>query len=105
MMPHGTGVLMAGALAAVLLAGCGGAPQSESTSAEGPVAADVGARHSDDVERIAAIAREIEAAPDRAMDILTAHGLTAEQFQDVLYEIAADSEKSEAYARAKGANR
>jgi hypothetical protein len=48
----------------------------------------------------AALAREIQADPDAAAEILAARGMTEEEFESLLYEIAADPAASEAYAGA-----
>lgn len=55
----------------------------------------------DPVAEAAAIAREVEAAPDRATEILAAHGTTTEQFEALMFEIAADPEKSAAFEAAR----
>ena len=82
------------------LSGCSGpgtehpdkpvAPQAavEQTSAADP---------SDPVLRAVAVAREIEADPEDLDAILKRHGLTAEAFEDLLYEISSDPEQSKAY--------
>ena len=51
----------------------------------------------DDAERAAAIAREIKASPDDAEQILEDHELTIDEFEALMYEIAADPELSERY--------
>ena len=44
-----------------------------------------------------AIAKEIEADPDAAEEILARHGLDAEGFEAMMYDIADDPEKSREY--------
>ena len=55
----------------------------------------------DEVAKAAAIAKEIEAAPDRAVEILESHGMTPEQWEALMYDIASDPARAEAYAAAK----
>jgi hypothetical protein len=45
----------------------------------------------------AATAKEIQADPDRGDTILKRYNLTQERFEDLLYEIAADTELSRKY--------
>jgi hypothetical protein len=52
------------------------------------------------VELAAEIAREIQKAPGDADAILEKHGTTREEFEELLYEIAADPELSRAYREA-----
>ena len=56
---------------------------------------------SDPVVKAATTAKAIEARPAAADSILTAAGYTRDSFQKLMYEIAADSAKSAAYAAAK----
>ncbi len=51
----------------------------------------------DIAERGAAIAREIRADPEHAEDILQEHEMSIEDFEALMYEIAADPEMSEKY--------
>jgi hypothetical protein len=51
----------------------------------------------DKAERGAAIAREIRAAPGDAEEILEEHEMDIEQFEALMYEIAADPDLSERY--------
>ena len=55
----------------------------------------------DPVVAAAATAKAIEANPAAADSILTAAGYTRESFQQLMYDIAADSAKAAAYAAAK----
>jgi len=53
-----------------------------------------------DVDRAVAVVKGIEANRASAESVLTAHQLTADGFDSLMYVIAADSAKSAAYARA-----
>lgn len=48
------------------------------------------------------IAREIQASPDAADAILQRHGKTREEFEQLLYDIAADPDLSHLYNQALG---
>jgi len=54
------------------------------------------------VKQAADIARAIQADPESMDRILDGEGMTREQFEDLLYEIAADPVLSEAYVRELG---
>ena len=91
-------------LAALLLAvaGCSGADRSspaarESTPASTPGATTGASR----AAAAAAVANAIAASPAGADSILKAAGYTAESFQQLIYEIAADSGMSAEYAAAR----
>lgn len=85
--------------------GCNGAPAGDSGSAEPANSATSApeAQGMEDVQTAAMIAREVEANPDRAAEILESHGMTQESFQQLMYEIAADPARSEAYEAARKA--
>lgn len=53
-------------------------------------------------EKAAAIAKKIKANPDGAEATLKEAGMTAEQYEKLLREVAEDPELSEAYAKAMG---
>jgi hypothetical protein len=53
------------------------------------------------VQRIAGIAVQIERDPTSAEQVLAEHGLTAEELEAALYDIAADPSFSAAFAEAK----
>ena len=78
---------------------CGG---GEDTTLE-DTAAPIGrqAAMDPDVQLAATVARAIDAAPASADSVLTAHGLTRERLDSLMYRIAADSVKSAAYAAAR----
>lgn len=50
--------------------------------------------------KAAALAKEIGARPDDADAILEKNGMTRAQFEELMYEIAADEELSKAYEQA-----
>lgn len=56
-----------------------------------------GADSDDPAERGAEIAKEIQAAPANAEAILEEHEMTIDEFEALMYEIAADPELSERY--------
>jgi len=76
----------------LIVAGCA-APEPEQ-AAQSTVAADA---TNDVVQRAVEIARAIEADPDAAERILEDHGLTVEQFEQMMYDISADPDLSKAY--------
>jgi hypothetical protein len=90
-------------LIALGIAGCTAAPSEESSSTEPAAGTESAAPLADDVQKAVTIANEIDASPDRAAEILAAHGMTQDEFQALMYEIAQDPAKSEAYAQARGA--
>jgi hypothetical protein len=54
----------------------------------------------EDVDRAVAVVLGIRANRSAAESVLSAHQLTAEQFDSLMYEIASDSAKAAAYAKA-----
>jgi hypothetical protein len=56
----------------------------------------------DEVLRAAEIAREIRERPDDTEAILEEHEMTIEELEALMYEIAADPEKSQRYQEALG---
>lgn len=89
------------ALLVFALAGCGagdgaspdGVGEADSARIAAPAEGDV-------LATAIAVAKEIEADPDAAEDILARHGLDAEAFEAMMYDIADDPEKSRAYNEA-----
>jgi len=75
------------------VAGCESQPQQ---AAETP-AHETQSALPDVVEKAVTIAKEIEADPDAVEEILERHGLDAEQFENMIYEISSDPELSRAY--------
>lgn len=53
-------------------------------------------------DRVAALALELRANPDKADSILGKHGIDRVGFDALMYEIAIDPEKSNAYKAALG---
>ena len=84
-------------MAALLLAtvGCAGSEKKDDTTALAAAPAPSRARTA------ASVANAIEANPAGADSILRAAGYTRDSFQQVMYEIAADSAMSAEYAAAK----
>lgn len=84
--------LIVGLAIATMLAGCG----------RGDTAADSSGASADPVIAAASTAKAIEANPAGADSILKAAGYTLESFQELMYDIAADSTKAAAFVAAKG---
>jgi 5,10-methylene-tetrahydrofolate dehydrogenase/methenyl tetrahydrofolate cyclohydrolase len=78
---------------AVAISACARAETGTDTTAAATTA--------DPVVTAAATAKAIEANPAATDSILTAAGYTRESFQQLMYDIAADSAKAAAYAAAK----
>ena len=72
-----------------LLAGVGGCDGNDTASA-------------DDVDKAAAIAKDVQASPDDAEAILKKHGMSEDEFEALMYGIAEDPKKSEAFASKVG---
>jgi len=85
-------VLTLGAVALLAAAGCARVERSPDAAARSPASRAVTA---------AAVANAIAAHPAAADSILGAAGYTRASFQKLMYEIAADSAMSVAYAAAK----
>lgn len=82
----------------VLVAACA---KKESAAGDSAGSVATTAAPSDDAARAAAVSNAIAANPAGADSILKANGWTAEQFEKMMYDIAADSAKSAQYAAAK----
>jgi hypothetical protein len=83
--------------------GCGGAAdRQEGAQSAGDGAAATASPAQGMVDVAARIAREIEARPDQADAILERYGKTREEFEAMLYDIAADPDLSRAYKEARG---
>ena len=65
---------------------------AEATTAQGKATAGV-----EQAREAARMAVEMEREPARASEILEAHHMTPESYEDLLFEIARDPELSEAY--------
>lgn len=81
----------------LIVAACA-APEPEPPAQEEAVA-DAPAP-SDAVQKAVEIAKAIEADPDAADQVLQSHGLTVEEFEQMMYEISADPALSKAYEAA-----
>ena len=82
-------------LLSLLLAACAGSDDGTNTAAARDTTAAGRARAA------AAVANAIAAKPSAADSILRAAGYTPEEFERLLYDIAADSAMSAAYSTAK----
>jgi len=56
----------------------------------------------DGIEKAAAIAKEIKASPDDAEAVLKKHDMTEDSFEALMFEIAEDPAKAEAFAAKVG---
>ena len=77
----------------VLAAGCGG-------PGEAPSGAAAGAPTQSEVDPAVAVAQAVRANPAAADSILAAHGLTRDGFDSLMYDVAADAQRAQAYAEA-----
>ena len=84
----------------VLTGGLIGCAPAEESSPEGDAVEAVQTALPDTIRQAVEIARAIEADPDRAEEILSEAGLTIEQYEQRIYEIAADPELSRLYNEA-----
>jgi hypothetical protein len=74
-------------LLGLMLAACGGDPAAGSGSK---------------ADKAATIAKEVNASPDDAEAILKKHGMTEEEFEALMFEIADDPKLAEDYAAKVG---
>lgn len=90
-------------LAAATLVATGACTKPDEDAAEAPAAAaPTETALEADVRRAAAIANALAAMPVKADSILSAHGTTAEQLEQLMYRIARDSTASAEYGRLTG---
>ena len=87
--------------AALLLIALGCARGERGDADTTPAASTSTASPADRARAAAAVAKAIEANPAGADSILQAAGYTRDSFEKMIYEIAADSVMSAAYAAAK----
>ncbi|HET9252098.1 MAG TPA: hypothetical protein VFP58_08285 [Candidatus Eisenbacteria bacterium] len=89
-------------LLAIVATGCSSSSSTGdgSTQSEAPPAAGA-APTVEQAREAGAIARAIENEPNRMSEILSAHGMTAESLEDLMFEIAKDPKLTEAYEAAK----
>lgn len=91
-------------LIAIFAAGCSG---SSTTTREGTTdsaataTATATAPTVEQARKAGVVARAIEAEPNRAAEILTEHGMTAEGLEALIFEIAQDPQLTEAYEAAR----
>jgi hypothetical protein len=78
------------AAAAILMSACGPKGAESDAAATPPP---------NDAQRAAAIATALAAAPTKGDSILAANGLTTQQFEEMMFRIAADSTLSAEYQR------
>jgi hypothetical protein len=84
--------------AGLIVGACGGQRAGTTAGASGETEqASVPA----DVQTAVAVARGIEASPDRSDSVLAANGLTPAGFDSLMYRIAADSAMRAAFAAAR----
>ncbi len=89
--------LMMIVVAAAALTAC-----DKSTSSSAPPSATTASSSSAKVDKAVAIAKAIEATPDQADQILSKNGMSEQQFNDLMYEIASDPQMSDQYAARMG---
>jgi len=88
---------------ALVFCGCGGSGDSQTGSQRaGDASTSSASGGQGQVDLASRIAREIEARPDQADEILERHGKTRQEFEKLLYDIAADPDLSRAYTQALG---
>jgi len=85
--------------AGLTLAACGGGGERPAT--EGAGAATQAVAVPAEVQTALAVARGIQAAPQRSDSILAANGLTPAGFDSLMYRIAGDSALRAAFAAAR----
>lgn len=96
-----TGRTVVLACATVLAAACGGSGGKSADQQQAQQPAVQQPAVPADVQLAVAVARAIDVTPGKADSILTAHGLTREGLDSLMYAIAADSAKSAAYSAAR----
>lgn len=89
-------------LIAIFLADCTSSSSTREGSTESAATATTGAPTLEQARKAGAVARAIEAEPNRAAEILAEHGMTAEGLEALIIEIARDPKLTEAYEEAKG---
>ncbi|HEX6943435.1 MAG TPA: hypothetical protein VF128_10945 [Gemmatimonadaceae bacterium] len=88
-------------LAPFLIAACGRGGEETPAAQDSVAAITQQAPLAADVQLAATIARAIDAAPASADSIISAHGLTRETLDSLMYVIAGDSAKTAAYIAAR----
>ncbi|MCB9758484.1 MAG: hypothetical protein H6739_01460 [Alphaproteobacteria bacterium] len=87
-----------------LLAACDSSPPPEPAPPPEPVAEPAPPATDPRVEQAVRLARAIDAAPENAAALLADAGLTLEQLDALMYEIAEDPQLSRQYAEQRGAD-
>ena len=93
---------------ALLLAGCGGERPGEADDATARQSPAAGAQIDSSmalVSRAAAVTLGIREFPASADSVLSAAGMTGEQYEDLMYRISADATLSDLYLEATGGKR
>jgi hypothetical protein len=93
-MTRNTAITTLIAAGLVSLAGCG----SSNTGNPQPAPSATSSK----VDTAVAIAREMEANPEQAEQVLQKRGMTEQQFEDLMYEIASDPALSDQYSKKLG---
>ena len=88
---------VATAAAFLVLNGCGPGGTTSSAQPAKPAPAATSAK----VDKAVAVARDLESS-DQVDQVLQKHGLTEQQFEDLMYEIASDPALSEQYSAKLG---
>ena len=89
-------------LIAIVAAGCSGTSSNGGGTTEEAATTVPGAPTVEQAREAGTIARAIESEPNRMSAILAEHGMTAEGFENLMFEIAKDPKLTEAYEEAKG---
>lgn len=85
--------------ALLLLAACTGAPPADAPAPDTDAAADMKADEVPaQVAKALVVAKAVQADPSKAEAALEANGMSRDEFEALMYEIAADPELSRAYA-------
>ena len=97
-----TWVVIALLATALLFPACSAGEAETATRPDTPSQAAISEPEQSPVEQAIEIAKEVQADPDRAPEILQQFGLTEEEFDQLLYDIAADPELRKIYNEAVG---
>jgi|GEM_PF-6737474 len=94
-----TSMMASAAMLLALLGGCEstGGSSGGSSSGTGSGGSTTISRGSSRVDTAVRIAQSVQANPDRADAVLREHGMTVEEYEDLMYEIAADPAMSEEF--------
>ncbi len=92
-------IVFASGLLVAVMAGCSAPAPEQTASGEQPAVTDP-VQLPEQVRKAVEIARAIEADPDRSEAILEEAVMTADEYEALLYDIAADPELSRLYNQA-----